>query len=133
MRNNYYAFSAFTPKNLALFTEEWFTRLPVAMRTDEVKAAAHDMGKALSDRLFRDEGSAINVGHEEFTQACLTLMGGASVHALGEDGTELDKLHCVLCANLYAWMATKLYHKDSGKPAKDIVADAMAEVGGEGK
>ena len=133
MRTKYYAFSAFTPKNLAQLTEEWLVGLPEELRTDAVHTAAHDMGKALADRLCRDEDYILNVSHEDFTQACLTLMGGASVHALGADGTELDKLHCTLCAGLYSWMAAKLYHKDSGKTAKEIVDEAMAAVGGEGK
>ena len=124
MNPNYYTFAAFSPKNLSLLTEEWVEQLPKeSWDRDTVRPRANEMGKALADRLFRDD-TITNIHHGEFAQACLTLLGGASGHAIREGNID-DGWLGTLCANLYAWYATKLYHKDSGRKAADIVAEAM--------
>lgn len=129
MNPNYYTFAAFSPENLAHLTDEWVGQLPRESRDIEtVRPLVHEMGKALSDRLFREDAVA-NIPHGDFTAACLTLLGGASGRVIRE-GDNDDGWHCALCANLYAWYAAKLYHKDSGKSATEIVKAAM---GGEGK
>ena len=126
MNKNYYAFAAFGPKNLTLLTEEWFAGLNKEWRTEETRKVAHEMANALSERLFRD-GTVLNVSHGDFTAACLTLMGGASCRVLHahEDTSDRDSwAEALLCANLYARMAAKLYHRDKGKYAVEIVREA---------
>lgn len=123
MNPNYYSFATFTGKNLSALTGEWFDQLPGALKTDETRAAAGAMCETLEKHLIRDEGSAVSVGHGDFAQACLTLLGGASRNVLREGGAGATE--GLLCAELFSFLAAKLYHRNSGRTAREIVAEAM--------